>query len=355
MSTTQRIGAALVAAGLALGGVLTVAPAAWAASAFTVEQFPGAPADGRVVALTFDDGPDPTWTPQVLDVLASRGVTATFFMVGRSAAAHPDLVRRVAAAGHAIGGHTWDHADLTRTRDFDGQVDRANDLLASLTGRPVTCVRPPYGASNASVVQRLADRGLTTALWSVDPQDFRRPGAATIAQRALAGLRPGAVILIHDGGGDRSQTVAALPQIIDGVRAAGYRIVPVCGAAPAEPRTERIELAAVGPASASGYALDSWGGLHAFGAATPVEPSTTWPGRYLARSLALRPDGASGFVLDAHGGLHPFGGAPAVVGSGYWPGQDVARALTLGADGASGAVVDLFGGVHPFGLPPAGG
>ena len=187
------------------------------------------PAD-KVVALTFDDGPDPNFTPKVLDVLAQYQVPATFFMLGWEAAASPDLVRRIAAAGDGVGNHTWNHRDLTRLDEagMAVQVDRTEALLSSETGWTVTCIRPPQGHENPGVVRRLSERGLTTVLWSADTRDWTRPGTDTIVRRALADLSPGTIVLLHDGGGDRGETLAALPRIIESVRSQGYRLVPIC-------------------------------------------------------------------------------------------------------------------------------
>ena len=197
-----------------------------------MSEVPGsgeAPGD-RVIAVTFDDGPDPTYTPQVLRVLQALQVTATFFMIGWEANAAPNLVRQVAAAGDAIGNHTWNHVDLTRLDDagFRAQVDQTNQLLGSLTGRHIFCVRPPKGHIDHDVVGRLASRGLTGVLWSDDPRDWTRPGTSSIVRRVLAQTSPGAIVELHDGGGDRSETVQALPAIIQGLRAAGYRLAPIC-------------------------------------------------------------------------------------------------------------------------------
>jgi peptidoglycan/xylan/chitin deacetylase (PgdA/CDA1 family) len=188
-----------------------------------------APGD-KVVALTFDDGPDPVFTPKVLDVLSQYQVPATFFMIGWEAAASPDLVKRVVNDGHGVGSHTWSHADLTRQNDvgLGIQVDKTEALLSSLTGWKVSCIRPPQGHQNPGLVRKLSDRGLTTVLWSTDTRDWTRPGTNTIVKRALANLSPGTIILLHDGGGDRRQTLAALPQIIESVRAQGYQLVPIC-------------------------------------------------------------------------------------------------------------------------------
>lgn len=173
------------------------------------------------VYLTFDDGPDPHWTPQVLDVLRRHGVHAVFFEVGQNVAAYPDLVARIRSEGHLIGNHTWSHAKLTdlRTRAISDQLDRTD---AALGGR-ARCVRPPYGATDPRVAGVIDARGQRTVLWDVDPEDWARPGADRIVRRVLGQVHDGARILMHDGGGDRSQTVAALEQVITRLQAQGYR------------------------------------------------------------------------------------------------------------------------------------
>ncbi len=195
-----------------------------------VSRIPGSTTSAPVVALTFDDGPDPASTLRILDLLAAGHATATFFVVGRQAQRFPDLVRAEVGEGSAVEGHTWTHRRLPGLDEaaFSAEVDRSDDLLAQLVGHRVTCVRPPYGRVDARVVERLGSRGLTTALWDVDPRDWSRPGAGTIAARVLGRLHPGAVIVLHDGGGDRSQTVAALPVILDGIRSRGYVPAPLC-------------------------------------------------------------------------------------------------------------------------------
>lgn len=197
-----------------------------------VYQVPGSgiAAGQKVIALTFDDGPDPVYTPQVLQVLGQAGVTATFFMIGWEANDYPDLVRQVAGAGDGVGNHTWNHVDLTglSPAGLPAQVDRTTQLLDSLTGRRVTCIRPPQGHLNPGVESELSGRGLATVLWDDDPRDWTRPGTGTIIRRVLSEAQPGAIVELHDGGGDRSETVAALPVIIAALRAQGYRFVPVC-------------------------------------------------------------------------------------------------------------------------------
>lgn len=184
---------------------------------------------GRVLALTFDDGPAEA-TPAVLDLLDRYAAMATFFVTGRAAQARPDMVRELVARGHQVANHTWNHPDLTRlgADRWDQEVDRTTTLVEELTGRTVTCLRPPYGAHDPAVRDQLADRGLDLAMWTVDGLDWQRPGAPAIASRIVTGFSPGAVILLHDGGGDRSQTVAALDDILSAAVEGGYGFVPAC-------------------------------------------------------------------------------------------------------------------------------
>jgi peptidoglycan/xylan/chitin deacetylase (PgdA/CDA1 family) len=179
----------------------------------------------KVIALTIDDGPDPVYTPQVLALLARYRVTATFSMIGESVADDPALAREVAAAGHQIVNHTWTHADLTRLTPgaVNSQMTRANDMIASATGRRPVMFRAPYGAWSPAVLERCEKLKLAPLDWSVDPRDWARPGVRSIVSTIMRTTRSGSIILEHDGGGDRSQTVAALgialPRLLD----AGYR------------------------------------------------------------------------------------------------------------------------------------
>jgi peptidoglycan/xylan/chitin deacetylase (PgdA/CDA1 family) len=192
------------------------------------EFHPGDP----VVALTFDDGPNPRWTDPIMDILARYNAPATFFIVGRMANGQPDRVRAEAVRGYGVGNHTWDHVDLTNTADWTHEVEDTSTRLELLSGRPVDCARPPFGLINADVNARLRERGMTAVLWDVDSQDYTKPGVDAIVKRVLGAMRPGAIVLMHDGGGDRSETVAALPRIIEGIQAAGLRPVSLCRPSP---------------------------------------------------------------------------------------------------------------------------
>ena len=130
----------------------------------------------------------------------------------------------------SLVNHTWTHIDLAPLPAWrwPAEVDQTSRLLRGVTGHPVRCLRSPYGLSDRAVDVQLRSRGLAELDWDLDPSDYLRPGAVAIARRVLAALRPGAIVIMHDGGGNRSQTVAALLAIIRGIRAAGYQIVPVC-------------------------------------------------------------------------------------------------------------------------------
>jgi peptidoglycan-N-acetylglucosamine deacetylase len=182
------------------------------------------------VALTFDDGPWPNSTGQILAILTQRQAPATFFVVGRQVQRYPDLVRRELAAGMAVGSHSWSHPqpfDRLPTARIRDEITHGRRVLEPLGARPVG-FRPPGGAASPTVLATAQELGDRTVLWSVDPADWQ-PGvtADQLVQRVLAGVRPGAIVLLHDGGGDRSATVAALPAIIDGLRRLGLTLTVV--------------------------------------------------------------------------------------------------------------------------------
>ena len=186
-----------------------------------------------VIYLTFDDGPHPTWTPRVLEALARHGAVATFFVLGQNVNAWPELVRRLVEAGHEAENHTFDHASLDRVdrETFIAEVrdtDRAIHEAAGAGADPIACLRPPYGAVDERTRALAAELGKAVMLWSVDPQDWRRPGAEQIAAHLLAHARPGAIVLLHDGGGERSQTVAALETVLAELAARGYAFALLC-------------------------------------------------------------------------------------------------------------------------------
>jgi len=178
----------------------------------------------RAIALTIDDGPDPVYTPQVLNLLARYRVTATFSMIGIEAQAHPAVAREVAAAGHLIVNHTWTHLNLAwlPSAMVIEQMSRATDAIHAATGRIPHLFRAPYGAWSPFVLSQCARTGMAPLGWSVDPRDWSRPGVTAIVANIMRNTRTGSIILEHDGGGNRSQTVAALKIVIPRLLAAGY-------------------------------------------------------------------------------------------------------------------------------------
>ncbi|HEY5142708.1 MAG TPA: polysaccharide deacetylase family protein [Solirubrobacteraceae bacterium] len=182
---------------------------------------------GKRIALTYDDGPAAD-TPAFVDELHRLGVPATFFMIGRQVQAEPALARRVLAAGDAIGNHSWDHANLGAGGPAaTDELVRTNAAIRRATGFTPCLFRPPYRATGADLVARVRAQGMTSVLWSVDPADWATPGTGVIVGRVLAQTGPGAIILDHDGGGNRSQTLAAIPQMVAALRARGYTFVTV--------------------------------------------------------------------------------------------------------------------------------
>ncbi|MFG1778646.1 polysaccharide deacetylase family protein [Micromonospora sp. NPDC049051] len=172
----------------------------------------------RTVSLTFDDGPDPHWTPKVLDRLRAARVTATFCVVGTQARRHPELLRRIVREGHQLCNHSWNH-DLQLARRPVAEIRR--DLLrtnaairAAVPGAKVPFYRQPGGRWTSEVVTVARQLGMRSLHWNVDPQDWGKPTAATISKRVRAAARPGSVVLLHDGGGDRAATLAACPHLI---------------------------------------------------------------------------------------------------------------------------------------------
>lgn len=179
------------------------------------------------VAIGFDDGPD-TDTPAFVRMLASNHATATFFMIGEQVSStYRETMLRELREGDVLGDHTFTHPDLTRTGDVRGQLQRTLSVIRAQTGYTPCVFRPPYGSYNSSVVRTASSLGLATVTWNVDPSDYTQPGTAAIEQRVLAQVQPGSIIISHDGGGPRGQTLAAYPKIISALRRRGYGILTI--------------------------------------------------------------------------------------------------------------------------------
>ncbi len=179
----------------------------------------------KVVALTFDDGPS-TYTRRFVQMLRAQHAVATFFMIGEQlSAGYRFVLREELRNGDALGDHTWTHPDLVVSGGVQSQLRRTKSAIAALSGYTPCVFRPPYGDYDGSVVRTARSLGLATIMWEVDPSDYTLPGVGAIEQRVLSQVRPGSIVLSHDGGGPRGQTLAAYPHIIAALRARGYRFV----------------------------------------------------------------------------------------------------------------------------------
>ncbi|MFK4144818.1 polysaccharide deacetylase family protein [Streptomyces sp. NPDC004065] len=180
---------------------------------------------GRTMLLTFDDGPDPRYTPQILDTLAKYDVRATFFVCGEMADWNRDLLARMADEGHVVGNHTWTHpllTELTR-REIRSEIERTCHVIDKAYGAPPQWFRAPYGAWNKATFQLGAELGMEPLAWTVDSFDWTTPGTRAIVRQVEHGAAPGVVVLSHDAGGDRSETVRALRKYLPHLLDDGYR------------------------------------------------------------------------------------------------------------------------------------
>ena len=182
----------------------------------------------KLIAITFDDGPDPVLTPRLLDLLKQRGIHATFFLVGKNAAAFPEVVSRIVAEGHEVANHSWSHPLLTQMGQdgVESQLRRTHDAIVKACGTAPLLYRPPYGAVRLSQRTRIEKTfGYPAILWDVDPQDWKHPrNAQKVYDSILSLTRPGSIILCHD---IHETTVAAMPSTLDDLTARGYRFATV--------------------------------------------------------------------------------------------------------------------------------
>lgn len=179
------------------------------------------------LAMTFDDGPHPTNTPILLDILKARRIRATFYVIGRNAATYPDLLKRMVDEGHELGNHTWSHPRLTSLGEAGllHQLDRTNEAIYSAVKKVPVTMRPPYGLLHPSQARLIhAKRAMVTTLWNVDPRDWQRPGAWVVANRIVAASRNGSIILAHD---IHRPTVRAMSPALDRLAGKGFRFATV--------------------------------------------------------------------------------------------------------------------------------
>jgi peptidoglycan-N-acetylglucosamine deacetylase len=182
--------------------------------------------DKKNIALTFDDGPNSKYTPQILKILAQNDIRATFFLIGQHAQKNPELVKQIKFAGHEIGNHTYSHVRLTNipSTKIKIELEKTRDTVLNITGKDTYLFRPPWGVFDNRSLAELAMRKYDAVLWSVDSRDWSRPGVDKIKTNVLSTVRNGSIILCHD---DHDQIVAALPDIIKNLKEQGYQFVTV--------------------------------------------------------------------------------------------------------------------------------
>lgn len=181
---------------------------------------------GRSMVLTFDDGPDPRYTPEILATLRHYGCRAMFFVCGEMVAENQDLVREMAADGHVVGNHSWSHPLIPKLRPsrIRDELGSTSDLVEKILGAAPLWYRAPFGAWNRHSFEIGAELGMEPLAWTVDTLDWKEPGTDSIVRRVLDGAAPGVVVLSHDAGGNRSQSVAALRRYLPELLDAGYSI-----------------------------------------------------------------------------------------------------------------------------------
>jgi peptidoglycan/xylan/chitin deacetylase (PgdA/CDA1 family) len=220
-----------------IGGALALGAAAWVGWAWLPHLLTPAcawrgPRGSPRVALTFDDGPDPEWTPRLLDALGAAGVRGTFFLIGERAARAPGLVRRMVREGHEVGNHSWSHRSLwlCGSRATAEQIRRAHDRLADLTGAAPRHFRPPWGMVNAAMFPVLRRLGERCVFWSIQPEGQRPAPAARQVAYVLGRAHAGAIVDLHDAEGTRAapaRLMEALPALLEGLRGRGWQLTTV--------------------------------------------------------------------------------------------------------------------------------
>jgi peptidoglycan/xylan/chitin deacetylase (PgdA/CDA1 family) len=215
-----------------------VSPAEKAISPVSKPKLPATPAepaitfnsvhvDGPYIALTFDDGPNETLTPKLLDLLAARHLKATFFVVGQNAADHPDILKRAVREGHEIANHSWSHPNLGKMSDdaVRREMQKTDDAIAAAIGKRPTLMRPPYGSVTASQKRWIHHEfGYRIIIWDVDPLDWKRPGPSVVTARILKETKAGSIVLAHD---IHAPTIEAMPATFDQLMKKGFKSVTV--------------------------------------------------------------------------------------------------------------------------------
>jgi peptidoglycan/xylan/chitin deacetylase (PgdA/CDA1 family) len=232
------------------------APAAAASPAQPQITFNSVHVDGPYIALTFDDGPNPTLTPKLLDLLAAHRMKATFFVVGQNAADHPDILRRAVREGHEIANHSWSHPNLGKMSDeaVRRELQKTDDAIFAAIGKRPTLLRPPYGSITARQKRWIHDDfGYRIIIWDVDPFDWKRPGPIAVCNRIVKETRAGSIVLAHD---IHPPTIEAMPATFDQLDRKGFKSVTVSEllamATPLPPKPTAIPRAIAIPAASPG-------------------------------------------------------------------------------------------------------
>ncbi|HKA61547.1 MAG TPA: polysaccharide deacetylase family protein [Methylomirabilota bacterium] len=204
----------------------------WGSHLLTVGSIWRGARDRRAVTLTFDDGPDPEWTPRVLDILEREEVRAAFFLIGRRAGRTPQVARRIAEAGHDLGNHTWSHTSLWRCgpRETEREIGQGHAAISDAAGRAPAFFRPPWGKTNLTMFRTLHRSATPCVFWTVQPESRRTVAPVEQARRGTERVRSGAIYDLHDADGvpgAGSRLVEYLPALIQGLRREGYALVPL--------------------------------------------------------------------------------------------------------------------------------
>ena len=182
---------------------------------------------GTQIAITFDDGPHPSLTPRLLDMLKERGVKATFYVIGKNVVLYPDIMKRIVAEGHEVGNHSYTHPALTKCSPakITEEIATTNAAIIQACGVKPTTMRPPYGATNAAITKRLNDEfGFAVIMWSVDPLDWKIRKASHVSNHILQNTKSGGIVLAHD---IHPSTIEAMPAVLDGLLSKGHQFVTV--------------------------------------------------------------------------------------------------------------------------------
>jgi len=194
----------------------------------TVFEGASLPAKEKVIALTFDDGPWPSSTAKIIDILQKNHIKGTFFVIGQNVKHYPDLLKRVVSQGNVIGNHTWHHwYRYLNPQAAAYEITSTADVIYKVTGIKTDLFRPPGGVMNNGVVNYAKNNKYAVILWSADSADYSRPSVSRLLRNVFRQAKPGGIVLMHDGGGNRSHTVQALPEVISRFREQGYRFVTI--------------------------------------------------------------------------------------------------------------------------------